>query len=198
MKNLDLEKVIIILSLLLMPVAGFWIWSLTEELKVADSAMQPRAMRTTIKEIYRLQDLIDRTNRELNKPGESAEDFQTYFRNRAMQSQKGTPILRREEITVNQTRATPIRVARQVIGEDIEVKIALGKGLRGGKALPRDFINAFVVNSESGSPIWKLRNFKIVNQSFKGLRNRPPPLETEDRWFVNEVVFARSRPVAAK
>ena len=198
MKNLDLEKVIIILSLLLMPVAGFWIWSLTEELKVADSAMQPRAMRTTIKEIYRLQDLIDRTNRELNKPGESAEDFQTYFRNRAMQSQKGTPILRREEITVNQGRVTPIRVARQVIGEDIEVKVALGKGQRGGKALPRDFINAFVVNSESGSPIWKLRNFKIVNQSFKGLRNRPPPLETEDRWFVNDVVFARSRPVAAK
>jgi hypothetical protein len=201
MKNLDLEKVIIILSLLLMPVAGGWIYMMNKELEKSEVAF--RTCKATIEEIHGLHQMIKLTKAELDKPGEDVDDAATYFQNRAMASQKtGQSILKREEITVNQKRATSVRRGGNgpEIGKDIEVKIDFGRSVRGGKPLPRSFINAFIFNSEMLMPIWKLRNLKLTNKDFKGLRgqNAPKDLEISDEWYVNELVFARRKPLAAK
>ena len=195
MKNLDLEKVIILLSLLLMPVAGGWIYMMTQELEQSEVANRTRD--ATIQEIHGLHELITVTKKELLKPGESIDDFARYFEKRLMASQKQGSIVRADQITVNKKSKTKVRRRRKEIGEDIEVKIEFGKGQRGGMALPRSFINAFIFNSEMAMPIWKLRNLKITNKDFKGLRGQmaPKTLEISDEWIVRDMVFARRKPL---
>ena len=195
MKKLDLEKVIIILSLLLMPVAGGWIYVMDKELKESQVAF--RTCKATIEEIHGLHQLIKLTKEELDKPGEDIDDAAHYFANRAMASQKtDQSIIKREEITVNKKGAeSQVRRGKgvgPVIGLDIEYGVDFGK-----KSLPRSFINAFIFNSEMHMPIWKLRNLKITNKDFKGLRAQgaPKDLEISDEWFVNDLTFARRKPI---
>lgn len=197
MKNLDLEKVIILLSLLLMPVAGGWIYMMDTELKQASVAF--KSSPATIQEIHGLHELIRLTKKELLKPGESIDDAGQYFQNRLIASQKKGSIVRADQITVK-TNTTQVRRKGgrgKPIGEDIEANIQFGKGQRGGMPLPRSFINAFIFNSEMAMPIWKLRNLKMTNKDFKGLRGQmaPKTLEISDEWIINDLVFARRKPI---
>jgi hypothetical protein len=197
MKNLDLEKVIILLSLLLMPVAGGWIYMMDKELREAETAF--RSCKATIQEIHGLHLRIKLTKDELNKEGEDVDDAPTYFQNRALASQKeGQAILTADQITVNQKRSTPVRRngRGKEIGRDIEVSVDF-KAKKGGLPLPRSFINAFIFNSEMRMPIWKLRSITMKNSDFKAMRGRSAPktLEISDEWIVENLVFARRKPL---
>ena len=197
MKNLDLERVIILLSLLLMPVAGGWIYMMDKELREAETAF--RSCKATIQEIHGLHLRIKLTKDELNKEGEDVDDAPTYFQNRALASQKaGQAILTADQITVNQKRSTPVRRngRGKEIGKDIEVSVDFKAG-KGGMPLPRSFINAFIFNSEMRMPIWKLRNITMKNSDFKAMKGRSAPktLEISDEWIVTDLVFARRKPL---
>lgn len=199
MKNLDLEKLIIVLSLILIPVAGVWIYLTEKELDKADKAF--KTCKKTIENIHGLQELIRLTKAELNKPGGDVDNPRSYFQNRAMASQTDESIVKADEFKITVGEGKNVRRTGgkgPIIGTDIEVKVEFGKGQRGGrKPLPRSFINAFIVNCESRSPIWKLRHLSISNKDFKGARsgsNSTPPLEMGDEWLVSGLVFARLKP----
>lgn len=204
MKNLDLEKWIIIVSLLLLPVAGWWVMSLREQMREGDVALASAKSKTgIINEVYNLQFMIDETKRELRKQGGEAIRSGTYFRNRLEGSLRNNPNLKidRADITVSEQK--PItRRANKSTGtppyEDVSVKITFGKS--GKMMLPRSFINAFIVNSESQSPIWKLRALQIVNKDFagRGGRSAVPPLEMSDEWQVKTMTFARRKPLGKR
>ena len=194
MKNLDLEKIIIILSLLLMPAVGAWIYMLDGDLVKVDRAMASR--QPMIQEIHSLHRLIQKTKESLQDPEATSSNVRVYFQNRLVASQKGgESFLSRDQITVNEGRSFDVLRGRTKIAKDIEVKVEFAKGVRGGLTLPRSFVNACIVNCESRTPIWKLRSLKIENKDFRGLRgNAVPPLETADEWFVREMNFARRKP----
>ena len=202
MKNLDLEKIIILLSLLLMPVAGGWIWFLKQDLKKADAALQNCG--TTIKKIYALHKLIDNTKDELNTRGVGSHDFSTYFEDRLGASMGQNKYIKREEVRFNPKRPTRVLENRKQIGEDIEVAIEFGGSVRGGMLVSRSFVNAFIFNSESRTPIWKLRHLKITSEDFKKLRRsgtRTPPTGDDgmsDNWYIDTLVFARRKPMDTK
>ena len=59
------------------------------------------------------------------------------------------------------------------------------------------FIMAILYNAELESPTWKLRKFHMKNAGIQrraGSRSGPPPVETEDKWVVQEMVFASRKP----
>lgn len=200
MKNLDLEKWVIILSLLLLPVVAWWVMSLHEQLVSADKALlDARAPKGVISQVYDLQLMIDATKKELRKQGGEAIRAGTYFQNRLDSSLRGNKglTLSRSDITVAAQPALTRKKTKSTPGyQDVSVKITFGKS--GKKLLPRSFINAFVVNSESQSPIWKLRTLHMVNKDFTGRSGRSavPPLEMSDEWQVRRLTFARRKPLA--
>lgn len=207
MKNLDLEKIIILLCLLGLPITGGWIYNMKSELEEADRAFQN--CDAMILKIHGLHELIDRTKKATKEVGDLARP-DTYFENRAILSQSGGKeggelFLKREHIRISYPPRRKVRRdgSGPVIGEDIPVKIEfLDDKARRGRLLSRSFINAFIVNCESPAPIWRLRNLKMTNKSFKGLRptKAPPDLVLPDEWIVDEMLFARRSPlkVAAK
>ncbi|MCA8957323.1 MAG: hypothetical protein KDC87_14710 [Planctomycetes bacterium] len=195
MKNLDLEKLIIILSLVLIPVAGGWVYYLRDKIAVADTALAAaRDPRGIVKELLELQGLIDQTKEELEKQGGDATEATTYFRGRlagSMTPGSALPI-KVADILVEQRQ--PIKNDRGGYA-DLAVSLRFGKG--GRMELPRSFVNAFIVNSESQSPIWKLRSLRISNAEMSGgVARKSPSLEMKDDWIVREMVFARRRPLA--
>jgi hypothetical protein len=201
MKNPDLEKIIILLCLLGMPITGGWIYKMRSELDEAQKAF--KTLPTIIQRIHGLHDLIDKTNNEVKEAGD-LDKPDIYFENRAMISQAGSQgRLQREDIRISEASSRPVRRdgSGPVIGQDIEIKVELGiaKGRR-GMTLPRDFINAFIVNCEAKTPIWRLRNLRLTNKAFKGLGNTKAPADLEllDEWIVDELMFARRKPIVAK
>jgi hypothetical protein len=200
MKTFDLEKWIIIVSLVLLPVAGYWVMGLRDQLRVGELALTAaKSSKGVVAEVYDLQFKIDDTKRELRKQGGEATRAGTYFQNRLENSLRGNSslTLSRSDITVAAQKPTLRRATKTTPAyEDVAVKITFGKS--GKKMLPRSFINAFIVNSESQSPIWKLRDLHMVNKDFAGRGGRAavPPLEMTDEWQVRRLTFARRKPAA--
>ena len=201
MKNLDLEKMIIRLCLLGLPMTGGWIYALKTGIEEADEAFA--TCDPIIQKIHGLHVLIDQTKRELT-PMVDLDTPDIYFENVAMVSQKNSgDDLHREDIRITEASRRKVRNdgSGPVIGEDIEIKVEFGIAKdRRRIPLSRSFINAFIVNCESRSPIWRLRNLKITNKAFKTLRTTraPPDLELTEEWIVNELLFARRTPLAAE
>ena len=199
MKNLDLEKMIILLCLLGLPITGGWIYQMNSELQEADKAL--KACKPLIAKIHGMHDLIERTKKEMKEAGDLGRP-DIFFERRAMASQKGDAQIKREDIKITTVGSRNVRRGGSgpVIGKDIEVKVEFGiaKGRR-GMPLSRSFINAFIVNCESLTPIWRLRNLSITNKAFKKLRKTqaPPDLELTDEWIVDELLFARRAPVTS-
>lgn len=200
MKDRDLEKWVIILSLLLLPIAGWWVMNLRDQLKSADVALlAAKSSKGVISQVYDLQFMIDATKKELKKQGGEATRANTYFENRLGSSlgDNKSLTLSRSDITVaTQTPVTRKKTRTTPGYQDISVRITFGKA--GKKLLPRNFINAFIVNSESQSPIWKLRSLHMINKDFagRGGRSAVPPLEMSDEWQVRQMTFARRKPLA--
>ena len=200
MDNRDLEKWVIIVSLLLLPVAGYWVMGLRDQLETAETALTAaKSKKGVISEVFDLQLMIDATKKELRKQGGEATREGTYFQNRLDNSLRGNKslTLSRSDITVAAQKPITRKKTRSTPGyEDVSVKITFGKS--GKKMLPRSFINAFIVNSESQSPIWKLRSLHMVNKDFAGAggRSAVPPLEMSDEWQMRRLVFARRKPLA--
>jgi hypothetical protein len=200
MQNLDLEKVIIFLSLLLLPVTGFWVYSLRDGLREADEALSSAQKKDgMVQRIYAMQQLIDETKRELERQGGKATDATNYFRARMEGSyEKGSSLsLIVADLTVAEQPATTIRARRGQPGfEDVTVNLQWGRG--GKMMLPRPFLNAYILNSESQSPIWKLRTLHLVNKEFAGSggRTSAPKGEIADEWQVRKMSFARRKPLA--
>ena len=173
---------------------------LRDQLKVADVTLAAaKSKKGVISEVYDLQLMIDATKKELRKQGGEATRAGTYFQNRLEGALRGNSnlTLRRSDITVAAQKPITRKKTRTTPGyEDVSVRITFGKS--GKKLLTRNFINAFIVNSESQSPIWKLRSLHMVNKDFTGSGGRSalPPLEMSDEWQMRRLTFARRKPLA--
>ena len=189
MKGMDLEKVIIILALVLLPVAGGWVYFLTEDLAAAERALSSSMIETKMINAYRLQDTIDQTKKMLEDQGGEVGNYNRYFEERLFSSVPPGSDITANHITVNQLGNT--RQAGRGRYEDVEVDVKFDREMR----LGRDFVNAYIYNCEMKTPIWRLRNLKMSNPQFKSAEGSVPPLEMEDNWKVDIMHFARRMPV---
>ena len=202
LKNLDLERTIILVSLLLIPVAGGWAYYLKNQI---DAGLQARAAATKskgfIERIATLQKQITQF-KQGERAGDTEKEPRVYFEKAVRDAQAGNTGDRGIgsgdfSIAVDK-RKKPVAGNRKL--EDTQITMHFRKQGRTAYAVGRSFINAFMFNVEAGgSRVWKLRNFRMVNELYKELRGKKqmPPEEIPDRWFPETLVFAR-REVAKK
>lgn len=195
LKNLDLERAIILVSLLLMPVAGGWAYYLDSQIEVGVNA---RAAATRpkgfIERVATLQKQITQF-KQGERAGDTEREPRVYFEKAVRDAQAGGTggeIGSGDFSIVVDRRKRPVSGNRKL--EDTELTMQFRKQGRTPYAVGRSFINAFIFNVEAGgSRVWKLRNFKMVNELYKELRGKKqiPPEEISDRWYPETLVFAR-------
>jgi hypothetical protein len=196
LKNLDLERAIILVSLLLIPVAGGWAYYLNNQIKVGELAMSAATKHNGfIEKIATLQKQITQF-----KQGETAGDTEkeprVYFDKAVRDAQAGSGAghgIGSGDFTIDVSKRKT-RVPGNTKLEDTELTMKFLKQGRTPYSIGRSFINAFIFNVESGgSRVWKLRNFRMVNEQYKELRGKKemPPEEIPDRWFPEVLLFAR-------
>lgn len=203
MKNLDLEKIIIILSLLLMPVAGGWVYINHQELEVAKRELaKVESMSGPVPQFFTLAKQLHQAQNSLSR--QSSTDFKLYFRNRFAETYKnGAPPFSLSELVINQQRPRTISISRKgskrrIRAEMITVDIKMGATSRGKErpSLARDGLNAYLRNCEAISPLWRLTKLSISAKDYDELkgRRRIPPMEMSDRWHVSNLQFSRVKP----
>lgn len=202
LKNLDLERTIILVSLVLMPVAGGWAYYLNRQI---DEGLQARAAATKskgfIERIATLQKQIMQF-KQGERAGDTEKEPRVYFDKAVRDAQAGSS--GHGEIGSGDFSIDVDRIKKPVPGkrelEDTHLTMHFKKQGRDAYAVGRSFINAFVFNVEAGgSRVWKLRNFRMVNELYRELRGKKEalPEEIPDRWFPEKLEFAR-REVAKR
>lgn len=188
LKNLDIYKVIILLSIVLAPAACLFAYYVDEEIVSAEDAIA-KATRSggelekigqTLKQLQTI-----RQNTEHVGVGDS---HRLYFERRILAAAKSG--LKAADFQISNQQ----RVAAGRSAQDQEVVITFQ---RDGKdaAWPREFISAALFNCESGSKSWRLRYLKIRNDEMRDLRGaKAPPKTVEDMWRIEKLVFARREP----
>ena len=196
LKNLDLERAIILVSLLLMPVAGGWAYYLTKQIEEGKMATaQATKPNGFIESIATLQKQITQFKKG-EKAGDTDERPRVYFENAVREAQargSGGGIIGSTDFSIDvNNRKQQVAGNRNL--QDTELTMHFRKGGRTPYPIGRSFINAFIFNVEKGgSRVWKLRKFRMVNELYKELRGKKamPPEEIPDNWFPEVLVFAR-------
>lgn len=196
MKDLDLYKIIIFASIVLIPAGGVFCYLKTQELEVAASAIQA-ATRSGgyIEDIGSLQRELE-TVRENKRSGTSPDDGHLLFFERQILTSTSGDGIDPNDLQIGDESEN---VNRQKGYVDYEVSIDFK---RGRKALPlrRDFLHAVLFNCEAISKgVWKLRELHIENvDTVKSNAKTPPPKTVGDSWEVKKMVFARRAPAQSR
>jgi hypothetical protein len=191
-RNLDLYKIIILLSIVLLPVAGFFAWWANDRLDLAQrSILEATKQGGLLEKIGQTQAQLQ-TIKENNRQGGTGPGSQhlLYFDRQIMKSAAGGlssqdfQIGDEAQLTVSKPRAT-----------DFEVKIDFKRENK-PLFLRREFIDAMLWNCEASSAgVWKLRALSLKNKdALEAGRKKPPPRTVEDEWRIDKLVFARREP----
>lgn len=200
MKNffakLDLYKAIIILCLLAMPVLGYFIWKMQEQLKAGQQALalatlQGRGNQSgDIEAIGTLMAQVDKM-KDTSKLQDGADSHRVAFQS-AIQKTNASG-LKLDDFTIGDIKVSPITLdsKKQASQQSFQIDFK-----RDNVRLPlsRDFINAMLFNCEKEGA-WKLSQFRMRNKDVlaAGSTKNPPP-EVSDEWMVETLTFARKIP----
>jgi len=192
-QNMDLYKVIILASLVLLPVVGFWSYQLEGELDRGRTAIaNATKSRGDLEEIGKFQAAVEKQLANRGS-GDGVESHRIYFNKQIV---KAAPRLKRSnfEITPLNTQSVGGRGRARAIDSSMSVIFK-----QGSKRMPltRKELNAIIFNAESQSPVWKLRDLHIVNAGHQARANRAPALPLEDKWLVQTLSFTSRRPLGS-
>lgn len=201
-KEMDLYKGIILVSVILLPLGGWWISGLDEQIASCQAALRMATKRGGyLEEIGKLQKQIEVVAQ--NRRSVSIENPSTYFET---QIRAASPDLRGDDFSPRQPVARPNTIGRQKIVDQV-VSIDWGKS-KDRRDVKMDFVYAVLFNCESGArangaaggppSVWKLRSLKLTNATVAKSRDKTPPPELEDRWTITKMEFARREPRAAR
>lgn len=203
LQNMDLYKGVILGSLLLLPVAGWWIKKTQDEIDDANravtAAIKPGGY---IEEIGKLQQQIEKV--EENRISASTQTGSTdlYFEGQIYISTVRNPI-DKNAFKINPPRDEGVSSSSKQPARDFIVKIDWVP--LGGKdfVFSKEVLFAVLFNCESGatntgvkdlSSIWKLYSLSMVNAGLERIQQKTPPEHTEDQWIVKKMEFARREP----
>jgi hypothetical protein len=203
MKNLDLYKVIVLLSLVLLP-AGYWYCLGIEDAIAASKKAIAEAKRPggTLEQIGGLQKKVEVVVQNRLITSDATNQPSVYFDRQILSGAIGQglsntdfgidpPRIDTAVIPGSKQRAADHVVAITWKRKDLFVRLS--------------FLYAVLFNCESGAragggvtqSIWKLRELEFVNATNKLLLSgwRTPPPELQDSWEISRMSFARREPV---
>jgi hypothetical protein len=204
LKNLDLYKVIVLLSVVLLPAGGWWCMHLDEQIelcrKAAHEASRPGGL---IEQIGSLQQKVDLVVQNRSSSTGATSQPRTYFDTQIITAAQGG--LKPDDFQLN---------------GPAEETVSLGSGKQGARdfimdvvwkyknPVKQDFVYALLFNCESGArvgarpgglqSIWKLRELEFVSAQAdkeRWLSNySTPEAELRDEWTIKKIKFARREP----
>ncbi|MEZ5964647.1 MAG: hypothetical protein R3F56_12430 [Planctomycetota bacterium] len=186
----DLYKWIIIGSLVLMPVAGGWLYWLNKQIAFGQKAIAAATDRKgEIETIGQLLQEID--NQARSASAATTEDPEVYFDRQISRSSKD---LKRNDYKIDYASGLKHNETKSI---DKVYKVEFRRDNK-QFALTRELVQAVLFNIEANSPAWRLRSLFLRNEESgeKQLRmsGKKPPPELPDTWFVDKMEFARREP----
>lgn len=204
MKNLDLYKVIVLLSMVVLPVGYYLCLGIEDEIAACNKAIH-EATRSggTLEQIGSLQKKVEMVVLNRSTASDATNQPRIYFERQILAGAAGQGLKEndfglsdpKEEpavMTGSRTRASDYVVAVDWKRKDLQVKLS--------------FVYAVLFNCESGAragggasalqSIWKLRELEILNGTDERLTTsfKTPPSELLDTWIIRKMSFARREP----
>lgn len=208
--KLDLYKAIILGSLLLLPVAGWWIMNLQQSIQDCERAIrEAKKPGGTLEQIGTLQKKV-RLVVMSQALTSSTSDPGTYFERQILLSKPG---IDKNSFRISPESEEPAAIPgskQKVVDKVVKIEWG-GRSNRRDFLVQQDLINAVVFNCESAATepgkgdgqardalpsIWRLRRLTFENELFENAFNakRMPPPELEDKWLIRAMDFARREP----
>lgn len=201
LRNMDLYKAIVLLSLVLLPLGGWMIKNQDDEIAACRKAIA-EATRSggLLEQIGSLQSQVEVVVQNRRSMSDAIKNPGTYFEDQilaaggsALKANDFQPLAPKEETS---TLGTKQRIADHVV--DVAWP-------RKDMTVPMDFVYAVLFNCESGARIaadqvqqsvWKLRELTIQNATDERLLTgyKTPPPELADKWTIKTMKFARREP----
>jgi hypothetical protein len=203
--NFDLYKGVILASLLLLPVTGWWIRSTQNAISLAeDSIYDATTQNGYLEEIGKLQKQLRTVEDNRASASTQTGNSSTYFEGQIFRSASSGQ-LDKNQFNISPPREENVTTGNKQAAKDTIVKIDWMP--RGGKefTFTREFLFAVLFNCESSArskdsaplpSIWKLHSIKMVNATASKLLSQQmtPPAELQDEWIVSNMQFARREP----
>jgi hypothetical protein len=191
-KQFDLYKWIIIGSLVVMPVAGGWVYWLGQKIAEGERAVAA-ATRPRTGELATIGRLLAEIQSQAKSAGtQTAEDPAVYFDKEINKASGGT--LERNAYHIVPVSAVPHRETKSL---DRLYKMEFKRHNK-AFALGRDLVQAIVYMVEANSPAWRLRSLRLRNETIAAKQMQSsgikPPPEIDDKWLVEKMEFARREP----
>lgn len=203
LRNLDLYKAIVLLSLVVLPVGGWWCYQLEESKDACKKAIY-EATRSggLLEQIGNLQKKVEVVAQNKRLTSDAINMPRPYFEGQIIAA--GNQNLKTDDFGLTDPKSEPASLgASKQRAEDFVVDVTWQ---RRGVPVQLDFIYAVLFNCESGArnvgeqvgrqSIWKLRELQIVNATDDKLTSsyKTPPPELADNWSIRTMKFARREP----
>ena len=202
LKTMDLYKAIILMSALLLPMGGWWVAKVQEEIDACEVSLRDaKKPGGFLEEIGSLQKKIEvvvlngrNTSKAIGSPG-------VFFQGQIMSVSKN---LKANDFNPQKPKDENTTIGKQKVTDHI-VDIKWGSSKNRNK-FGMDFLYAVLFNCESGAgegmaatgstSVWRLRSINIQNASADGWLSskKTPQPELEDGWYIKEMKFARREP----
>lgn len=190
-KDLDVYKIILLASVLLVP--GAWGYAWYKDGQVEDAK---KALRLAVNSSNGPLDRIGELLTELDTVQQNADrgqetDAKIFFQNQLIKSDTNLSISPNDfqiDETVPGSRGRGGKKTKDI---DVDIKF-LDKDFK----LSRGYLHALLYNCEAlGLQIWKLRRLTIENAALKELKKGDPVPETvADDWLLRKLTFSRRVP----
>ncbi|MEO0481596.1 MAG: hypothetical protein AAF196_19165 [Planctomycetota bacterium] len=194
-KDLDIYKVILLASILLVPGAWGYASFLDGKYKEAKTR-HAAALRAggVIHEIGRLSAQLESIKRNADRGVD--QEPKLFFKNQIQNTDRSGQI-KSTSFTVTTDDPSDRLRGRSSGRRSVDVTADIDF-VEKDLTLSREYINALLFNCESqGVQIWKLRELSIENEALKGFKpNVIPPQTVENKWRINRLVFARRKPAS--
>jgi hypothetical protein len=211
LKEMDLYKGIVLLSVILLPIGAYYLSGLDKQLDDCRLALRNATKKGGyLEEIGRLQKKIETVALNDGSTKGAVENSKVYFETQIGLASNGKLSANAYRIVTPQPRTLKILKSKQSVTEH-KVKIEWGRpGQSGADRLPKfkmDFIYAMLFNCESGATdtrnsagglsVWRLKDLHLKNATMSGKNTRKggvPDPELDDSWSIQTMVFARREP----
>ena len=189
-KDLDVYKIILLASILLVPGAWGYAWYKDGQVEDAKKALRlaANAQNGPLDRIGEVLTELETVQQNADRGQET--DAKIFFQNQLISSDKSRSISP-NDFAIDEN--VPSSRGRAKKTKDIDVDI---KFLEKGFKLSRGYLHALLYNCESqGLQIWKLRRLTIENAALKELKkNDPVPETVADDWLLSKLTFSRRVP----
>jgi len=199
-RNMDLYKVIVLLSFVVLPLGGWWCYRLDEQIVASRAAIKeatrPGGLMETIGSLQKKIEIVAQ-NRRITS--DTITQHRTYFEGQLIAA--GGAQLKTTDFKIEDPKEEVVNLPRQKV-TDYVVDVTW---LRRDLPVQLEFIYAVAFNCESGAAsagatsrnsVWKLRELSIVNATDDRMMqsSKTPPPELADRWTIRTMKFARREP----